>query len=60
MPRNTGTKPGAASGKRVRVLTYGGYDSHEREPQGWPADAADWAVSSPPKPYQIKAYQVIE
>ena len=60
MPRNTGTKPGTVAGRRVRVLTFGGYDYHEREPQGWPADAADWAVSNPPRSYEIKAWKLVE
>lgn len=59
MPRNHGHKPGLVAGKRVRVSLFGGYDSHEKSPQGWAADTCDWRIDDPPHPYQIKAWKVI-
>lgn len=44
------------------MRTFGGYDTEEKEPQGWPADGKGgcvWTISNPPDPFQIEFYQVI-
>lgn len=60
MPRNLGTKPGAARGKRVRVRLHNGIDSASYDPPHWPADTLRWDVSNPPHPSDIAFFKVIE
>ena len=62
MPRNQGQLPPEAIGKRVRVRTFGGYDTAEKEPNGWAADGkggCNWRISSPPHPYEIQFWKVL-
>ncbi|CAB5162785.1 hypothetical protein UFOVP152_51 [uncultured Caudovirales phage] len=60
MPRNTGTIPGMAKGKRVRVRLFNGFDSAAHDPPHWPADTLRWSLSSPPHPSDIKFWKVAE
>jgi hypothetical protein len=45
---------------RVRVVTFGGYDTAGREPKGWPASgrgACKWRIDRPPHPFDIEFYE---
>lgn len=51
MTENPGYQPDETKGKRVHVITRGGYDTRVREPgsastkPGWDADRASWKLS---------------
>lgn len=61
MPRNTGTRPGVARGRMVRVRLFNGLDSETLSPQGWSADTIHWAIRRPePHPFDVKFWKVIE
>lgn len=60
---NHGGQPAATKGKRMAVeLFNGAFDGlapySPTAPIGWTADDADWCISDPPKPYQIKRYKL--
>lgn len=60
MPRNPGRRPGECAGRKVNVLLFSGWTNKTAiisDP--WPADApTDWTISDPPRPYQIKAWEL--
>jgi len=58
MPKNPGKQPEETKGKRVKVRFYSGQVSTQHNPPHWPADTLDWTLSIPPKPYEIKQYEI--
>lgn len=40
---NPGRCPREAAGKRVRVVLADGWDSKDREPDGWQANTTNWS-----------------
>jgi len=62
MPRNPGSLPPEAAGKRIHARLFNGHDTRAKDPQGWAADGKNgccWRISKPPHPYDIAEFEVI-
>lgn len=59
MPRNEGSQPSGTKGKNVRVRFFNGHVSTKYDPPHWPADTLDWTLSDPPKPHEIRNFEVV-